>query len=127
MLKTRSEIQPLLSVMQFKRASKEKECFLAGVRKCFIDETTHRAPRRFEKKKGWHKGKDDTRARLSNAAKQVKNWIEKKKLGNPHHEEFSMKGKESPEKKPRWKREDLLKRFEYHFRRYKEESTTRTS
>ncbi|PWA77883.1 hypothetical protein CTI12_AA219830 [Artemisia annua] len=107
-LKKQSEIQPLLSAMEFKRTAKERECFLAGVRKCFIDETTLRAPRLFEKRKEWHKEKDETRARLKNAVRQVKKCVEKKKMGDPHHKEFLIKWKESPEEKPSWKRENLL-------------------
>ena len=126
-LKKRSEIQPLLTVTQFKRTAKERECILAGIRKCFINETTLREPRLFGKKKEWHKEKDETRACLNDAVRQVKKWVEKKKMGDPRHKEFSIKWKESPEEKPSWKREDLLRRFKYHFRRYKDEVTTRAS
>ncbi|GJX81266.1 hypothetical protein Tco_0329415 [Tanacetum coccineum] len=79
-LKRRSKIQPLLSATQFKKASRERECLLATIRKSFNDETpTHpRPPRLFQKKKEWREEANETRTCLDNAVKRIKKWAENK-------------------------------------------------
>ena len=89
--------------------------------------------------KEYHEDKDDERRNISKRAppavatafdKEIETIMadrDVRRRGVPCYKEYLIKWKGLPEEESSWEREDLLWQFEDQIRRYKEESTMRTS